>query len=134
MAHRRMRDDLTRLVDARAFPELRGSHLRLLSLIPSAGARPTELAETVQVTKQALGQLVQYLAEHGYVELADDPTDGRAVVVRRTERGRDAALVAARGIRALEQAWATEVGGDRFEVLQEALAALVEGGDQPGAA
>src|SRR5690349_14644863 len=51
------------------------------------GDRIVELAKRAQMTKQAVGYLISYLERHGYVERVPDPTDGRAQIVRRTERG-----------------------------------------------
>jgi DNA-binding MarR family transcriptional regulator len=46
------------------------------------------LAARAQMTKQSMAQLVQHLEQHGYVERVTDPSDGRAKLVRATERGR----------------------------------------------
>ena len=48
------------------------------------------------VTKQAVGEFVDELEGYGYVERIPDPLDGRAKIIRLTERGRDARLAALR--------------------------------------
>src|SRR5258705_5509595 len=66
---------------------LRGSHLRLLSLTPADGIRPTELAARVGMTKQSLGEFVAALQEAGYMQVEADEHDRRARIVSPTDRG-----------------------------------------------
>lgn len=127
LANRRMQQDLSALVDRAAFPELRGSHFRLLSMIPDEGARPSVLAEFAAITRPALGELVRHLSDHGYVETIADDADGRAVIVRRTRRGNAATQRAEQGIAALRQQWEDELGRERFAALLDALEALRAG-------
>lgn len=124
MSMRRLVEELPRLVDPERFADLRGSHMRLLALLPPGGARPTDIAETAGVTKQALGQFVAHLQEHGYVEVREDPSDGRALLVCHTDRGRAAAGAAHAAVAELERRWAAEVGAERFEACREVLAEL----------
>ena len=59
----------------------------LMSLLDTAGIRPTTLAQRAGTTKQAIGQLVRELETRGYVEQVPDSTDTRAKIVRLTKRG-----------------------------------------------
>jgi DNA-binding MarR family transcriptional regulator len=123
-AHRRMQQDLAALVDARAFPELRGSHFRLLGMIPAEGARPSTLADIAQVTRPALGEFLRHLEAHGYIETDADVTDGRAVIVRLSARGERAAAVADQAVAELRRRWTSAIGAERLEALVDALVAL----------
>ena len=101
------------------------SHARLLDHLPPDGARVTELAERMRITKQALGQLATQLADRGYVETVADPSDRRARLIRCTPAG-DRARRAMQGVaRALEERWRREVGDDRYAVFREVLAEIV---------
>lgn len=133
LANRRMQQDLALLVDAKPFPELRGSHFRLLSMIPATGARPSALADMAQLTRPSLGELVRHLEEHGYVTSEADPSDGRAVIVALTRRGMQAAAAANRGIAELRRVWAREIGAAKLDALVDACAALTirRRGDDP---
>ncbi|MEU3190684.1 MarR family transcriptional regulator [Streptomyces sp. NPDC006992] len=62
------------------------SVLDTLSL--SGPKRLTELARAEQISQPGLTQLVTRLEHDGLVERRRDPTDGRAVLVHLTERGR----------------------------------------------
>ncbi len=127
IVHRRMQQDLARVVGVGAFPELRGSHFRLLAMVPAEGARPSELAATAHITRPALGELVRHLEDNGYLESRDDTSDRRAVIVRRTELGDRAAAAADEGIAELRRQWSSEIGEPRFDAMMDALAALATG-------
>src|SRR5690606_17924621 len=77
---------------------LRPALARLMVFIRWEGSRITDIARAQDVSKNAVGQLVSELEELGYVERVPDPADGRAKIVRYTDRGRaliaDAATVA----------------------------------------
>jgi DNA-binding MarR family transcriptional regulator len=87
------------------------------------------------VTKQSMGALVDSLERWGYVERIPDPRDGRARIVRRTERGWAVERTARASIRALEAEWAQQVGPERMRhcrtVLEEIVAALDEASPAP---
>jgi len=54
-----------------------------------------------------------------------DPRDGRAVIVRRTERGWKANRAAAEGVAAIENEWAELLGPAKMKQLKSLLAELV---------
>jgi len=105
-------------------PELRGSHRRILQMIPPQGVRITDLARIAGMTKQALGEFVDWLEQSGFVRSGRDPADGRVRLVTRTDRG-DAAAEAARvAIAAVEREWRKEVGAEAFDTMKQALRQL----------
>src|SRR5579885_1601175 len=73
---------------AAGHPAIRTPHLPIFEYIDrTRGSRLTYLADHATITAQAMGELVDHLARHGYVERVPDPSDGRAKLVRLTERG-----------------------------------------------
>jgi DNA-binding MarR family transcriptional regulator len=84
---------LERLVE-RGHPEVRSAHGNVFQYLDDDGTRVSLLAERAQVTKQAMAQLVAHLEDHGYVERVADPRDGRAKLVRATDRGREVFAIA----------------------------------------
>jgi DNA-binding MarR family transcriptional regulator len=99
---------------------------RVLQRIGPDGTRLTELAEAAQVTKQTAGFLVDQLEKLGYVERVPDPTDGRARLVRVTEKARGATPVAEAEIARIEAEWEQHIGKRRMGQLREALVKLGE--------
>lgn len=83
---------LSRRVYARlsesGYPDIRLSHSSVFRHVLPAGSRITALAERAQMTKQSMAYLVESLAAGGYVEIRDDPDDGRAKLVKLTAKGR----------------------------------------------
>jgi DNA-binding MarR family transcriptional regulator len=102
---------------------VRISHGRLMADL-GGGARPTELARRLGVTKAAVGQLLAHLEAHGYVESATDPADRRARIIRPTAKARAAYRVARRELDAIEAEWEVLLGQDRMNQLRESLAIL----------
>lgn len=122
---RRLREEI--LVDSEArFPGLRVSHYRLLELIPPEGARITDLAEIAAMTKQGLGQHVDYLERLGFTESDRLPEDRRVRLVRRTPRGEEAVAFSRAAIGRVEELWAEQLGRERYDVLRDTLRELGE--------
>ncbi len=106
------------------FPELRGSHRRILQMIPPQGIRITGLALIADMTKQAIGEFVDLLEQSGFVRSGRDPADGRVRLVTRTDRGDAAAEAASMAIAAVEREWRNELGAEVFETMKQALRQL----------
>jgi DNA-binding MarR family transcriptional regulator len=68
--------------------DLHPSHTAVIPNLPAEGLRLTELASLLRVSVQRAGQLVQELADAGYVERVSDASDARAKLVRYSARGR----------------------------------------------
>jgi DNA-binding MarR family transcriptional regulator len=127
---RRARQDGMDLLaaDPAAPGPLTPSHARLLDHLPPDGARVTDLAARLRITKQALGQLAGQLADRGVVEIVADPDDRRARLIRCTARGERARAAIHTTTEKLEDRWRAEVGDARYSVFREVLVALSEAG------
>lgn len=69
------------------FDDLRAAHAAPFMVLDPEGTRSSVLATRAHMTKQAMGELIAYLTDRGYLESVPDPTDGRARLVRPTARG-----------------------------------------------
>src|SRR4051812_36848702 len=69
------------------YDDLTPAQARVFQRVADQGSRVTDLAEQAGITKQTAGFLVDQLERAGYVERVPDPVDGRARLVRITERG-----------------------------------------------
>jgi DNA-binding MarR family transcriptional regulator len=110
---------------AAGHPAIRPPHFPILEYIDrERGSRVSYLAQHANVTAQAMGELVDHLAAHGYVERTPDPTDGRARLVRLTPRGQEAYRLAGNIVSELERHWSEAMGEHEFRRLKELLARL----------
>ncbi len=75
-----------RLAEA-GYGDIRPAHFALLKFPGPHGARPTELAARVGLSKQALNPLLNELAAIGYLLRTNDDGDRRGRVVHLTPRG-----------------------------------------------
>ena len=108
-------------------PELRPSQLRVLEWLPPEGLTITELAECADMTTQGCGQFVRQLAALGMVEVAVADHDARAKRVRITDAGRLALVRSWAVLQACDEAWADQVGAERYRVFREVLAEVALG-------
>jgi len=113
------------------FDDLDAAHLSVFQYPGPQGARPTELAVRLRVSKQALNYLLGSLERLGYLERRSDPIDLRSKRVALTARGVAAIEVIREAVADLETVWAHELGADRFAELRNLLVDLnrrVDGG------
>lgn len=99
---------------------------RLFQRVDANGSRLTSLAYAAQVTKQTAKFLVDQLEAGGYVERVADPSDGRARLIRITQRGRDVIDVATAVEREIEQEWLSHLGVTHTRELRRTLLRLRE--------
>jgi DNA-binding MarR family transcriptional regulator len=124
-------DELHRRLAEQGYPEIRDGHGCVFRFIESEGSRLTDLAERSGYTKQAVGEVVVDLEGLGYVERMPDPVDGRAKIIRLTERGREAFAAATTIFADIERDWAERVGEERMATVREVLEELVLGAPVP---
>ncbi len=98
--------------------------MRLLPFLNQVGIRPTELARRVDVSKQAVGQTLAELARRGLVEYVEDPSDGRARIVRLTKAGANASRRGLKVLATLEKELAARIGQRRLRAVAQTLAAM----------
>lgn len=118
----------TRILAAsrRAGVDITLAQARIAARIDPAGTRLTDLAEQAQVTKPTATHLVDVLERAGFVERADDPTDGRAKLVRFTRSGRKVLQAARAEEDQITAEWTRHLGERRMRQLREALDMLRE--------
>jgi len=107
------------------FPEVRESWIGILRHMDPDGVRTSDLARRMGITKQGAGQLVTDLEGFGYLERIPDPTDGRAKLVRMTERGWAAWLAGLEAMAELERSLLADIPAEQCDELRGSLTALV---------
>ena len=108
-------------VVAAGFDDLGRAQVGLFRHPTAEGLRPTELADRLQVTKQSVNDLLHDLEARGYLVREPDPTDGRARVVRLTEKGHALEDTTHRGAESAQAAIARFLCPRRFAQIRDAL-------------
>jgi DNA-binding MarR family transcriptional regulator len=117
-------EEVTRRVAETPYSDIRVTHGCVFGNIEPDGSRLTDLAERAHMTKQSVGEVTTELERRGYLERVPDPSDGRAKIIRLTERGRAAQALGFQIIDEIEQEWAERFGVDRVAALRDALEAI----------
>ena len=108
----------------RGFDDLDTAHLNVFQYPGPQGARPSELAARLRVSKQALNYLLGELERLGYLERRPDPDDLRSKRVALTPRGTAVIGVIREAVGDMETAWAQQLGPERFAQLRTLLVDL----------
>jgi DNA-binding MarR family transcriptional regulator len=102
-------------------PDIREGHGCVFGFIDlEHGSRLTDLAANAGFTKQAVGEAVNELERLGYVQREPDPLDGRAKIIKLTDRGLDAVIKGRRIFAEIERQWAEQIGAELMASLREA--------------
>ena len=116
--------------------DLTDAACRALRYTGLKGRRIVDIAASGHMTKQSMSALIKELEKSGYVELVDDPGDGRAKLVRLTKVGRSAWDVSQQAMREYDERFREEMGAKKWDRLRELgaeLFALVMADDSLGA-
>jgi DNA-binding MarR family transcriptional regulator len=105
----------------RGFDDLELPHLTVLQYPGPAGARPSELATRLGMSKQALNYLLGELERLGYLERRPDLHDLRSKRISLTTRGASIVPVIREAVGEVEQEWTQQLGRERFEELRALL-------------
>ena len=108
------------------FADFDAAYLNVFQYPGPQGARPTELATRLRISKQALNYLLGELEHLGYLERRPDPDDLRSKRIALTRRGISAVGVIRQAIGEVETAWAEQLGPKRFAQLRGLLLELNE--------
>ncbi len=117
--------ELTARMLAAGFSDVRGAHGCVFGNIDPNGMRLTELADRAAMTKQAVGEAVSDLEGLGYAERVADPSDGRAKIIRLTDRGRAAQAAGFAVIADIEQEWVQRFGASRVADMRALLLGII---------
>lgn len=118
--------DLVSGAAERGFPEVRVSHNAVFATLEAEGSRVSDMAARAGITKQSLAAIVRDLEGAGLVTVSPDPADGRAKVVRYTDRGWQCVRGGAAYLREVEDTLATLLGRERLDDLRDMLVAVAD--------
>ena len=127
-AARSLVDGIDAGVRARGFTDLRPAHGFAFARLAGGGATVVQLAEHLDVTKQAASQMVEDLVTKGYVERHPHPDDARARLIVLTEKGWACTRAAEEAADEILRPWAAQMGTGRLAALRSDLAKLATPG------
>jgi DNA-binding MarR family transcriptional regulator len=111
---------LDRLHD-RGFADFDAAYLIVFQYPGPDGARPSDLAARLRVSKQALNHLLTQLEKLGYLDRRPDPDDLRSKRITLTARGSSAVRVIREAVAEIETSWAQQLGARRFAEFRRLL-------------
>ena len=120
-ASRALVDGISAGVRARGFDDVRPAHGFAFSRLSAGGATITQLAEHLDITRQAAAQLVDELLAKGYVRRRRHPDDARARLITLTGKGWACTRAAEAAIADTVRPWAEALGERRFQALRDDL-------------
>lgn len=126
LANRHLVDALQAQLVAAGFEDHRVAHHNVMAHVTYEGLRLTELADKAGITKQAMSELVADLERRGYLERVPDPTDGRAKLVRFTDRGVRAVDAAMEAFAHMEATLSEHLGAPTVKRLRRTLLGVIE--------
>src|SRR5215217_6762084 len=91
------------------FDDLDAAHLNVFQYPGPKGARPSELAARLRISKQALNYLLRELERLDYLQRRPDPDDLRSKRIALTQRGTSAIAVIREAVGEVETAWAQQL-------------------------
>ena len=106
------------------FTDFDSAYLTVFQYPGPQGARPSELAARLRISKQAMNYLLGELERLGYLERRADPDDRRAKRIALTPRGIAAVGVIREAVGEIETVWAQQLGAKRFDELRNLLLQL----------
>lgn len=117
---------MLRRLNEQGFDDLDAAHLNVFRYPGPQGARPSELAAELGVSKQALNYLLGELERSGYLERHAHPDDQRSKRIALTDRGTAVVHAIRDAVREVEATWAERLGAERFAELRTLLEELNE--------
>src|SRR5262245_14500093 len=103
------------------FADLDAAYLNVFQYPGPDGARPSDLAARLRISKQALNHVLSQLEKLGYLQRRRDPDDLRSRRIALTARGDAAVRVIRDAVAEIERSWARQLGTKRFEEFRQLL-------------
>jgi DNA-binding MarR family transcriptional regulator len=127
-----MNAEMARRIRAAGHPEFQPTFTSLLAHVDTEGTAISELARRIGTSRQAVSQLAQSVEAAGLVERLPHPEDGRSIIVRHTDAGRQILLDALDVMSGIEDDYAGLIGAADVAELRRLLGRLIDEIDPAG--
>jgi len=108
----------------RGFTDVRPVHGFLFAAASSGPTTATDIAEQLQVTKQAAAQLISYLIERGYLTKEPSDADRRIQLISLTPRGQACTQAAQESAEECVDSWHGQLPRKDFDAFVRSLNTL----------
>ena len=112
----------------RGYDRITEPHLVLFGNLDCGATHAAQIAQRMQVSRQAISKTLRELQWLGFVRLADDPARRNQKLVVMTEQGMRLAVDAREALHAIEAEMAVEIGAEAMTALRGALEAYWQAG------
>ncbi len=120
-ANQALQADMVREARGRGYEWAKHAHNAVFGSLSSNGDRATDMAARAGITRQSMGEVIRELAGLGVLEMAPDPEDRRAKLVKYTQAGREMATAGRQHIIELERRFAEEFGEEEYEIARRVI-------------
>ncbi|MBF4769036.1 winged helix-turn-helix transcriptional regulator [Nocardioides agariphilus] len=107
-------------------PEIKQSHNAVFGTLHGEGQRAVDMAASMGITRQSMGEIVREMVQLDILEMVPDPADRRAKLVTFSAHGLEVAAAGFRHIGALERRFAEEFGAADYETARRVLVRVAE--------
>jgi len=114
-------EGLQNRLQSRGWPAISRAQSLVFVNVGEGVLRPSEIAQRMGVTRQAVHQTISELVQSGFLKLENDPTDKRAKVVGFTAEGLKLAYDALKSLREVEAELAARLGEESVAALRDIL-------------
>ena len=125
VAHEVVREEIFERVQRDGHPGFTRATFPLWRFEGLDGRRPSDIARTSGLSKQAVNDQLGALERLGYLERVAHPADGRGRIVRLTERGWQLERAVRTAAQAAEDAWAEDIGEPAWQYFRAVLDRIV---------
>lgn len=109
-------------LQARGWPVLTRSESTVMIHVMLNITRPSDIARSMGVTRQATHITIGQIVQKGMIELADDPVDKRSKVIQLTPMGKEVRRDAQASVQYIAAQLASRIGESHVRNLQAAFA------------
>lgn len=118
-------DELHAYLTAQGFADSRPAYGFVFYRLSHAPATQSELADYLDISKQAMSEMLEDLLKKGYVQKVPHPTDKRGKLILLAERGWACVRAAEAIISQQERQWSAALGLERYQQLKHDLLRLI---------
>jgi DNA-binding MarR family transcriptional regulator len=116
-----VRNQIGESVRSAGFPDVTQAHISLFRYPGLDRCRPTQLADELQISKQAVNDLLRDLECRGYLTREVDGADRRSRLIRLTDRGTELEHAIQTAAQHADADLERRLGAERFQALRATL-------------